>query len=68
MNILNFPNLNSEAYCKNFINGCGNAINVYLMTYKLPEDLIITPSTVKQYYEPSAKNRYIRSVTVKANS
>ena len=68
MNILSFPSLNSEVYCKNFINGCGNVINVYLMTYKLPEDLVITPSKTEQYYEPSAKNRYIRSVTVKANS
>lgn len=67
MNILIFPFLNAEIYCKNYFNGCGNEINVYLMTYKLPEDLVITPSTTEQYYEASAKNRYIRSVKVKAN-
>jgi hypothetical protein len=40
----------------------------YLIGYKLPEDLVVTPSTSKQYFTASAKNRYIRSVTVEATT
>lgn len=67
MNTLTFPILTAEVYCNSFFNGCADSINIYLVNYKLPEDLVITPSTTEQFYQASAKNRYIRSVTVKAN-
>ena len=40
----------------------------YLIGYRLPEDLVITPTKSKQYFTASAKNRYIRSVTVEATT
>lgn len=36
----------------------------YLVEYKLPEDIVVTPSTETHFFQPSARNRYIRSVTV----
>ena len=63
MNILNFGYINSETYCKGFIETDG-IIN-YLLTYKLPENLFVKSTTATQYFEASAKNRYIKSVTVK---
>lgn len=62
MNILNFGHINSETYCKGFIETDG-IIN-YLLTYKLPENLFVKSTTATQYFEASAKNRYIKSVTV----
>lgn len=62
MNILNFQHINSETYCKSFIES-DNIIN-YLLTYKLPENLFVKSTTATQYFEASAKNRYIKSVTV----
>lgn len=62
MNILNFKNINSETYCKGFIETAG--IVNYLLTYELPENLFVKSTTATQYFEASAKNRYIKSVTV----
>lgn len=44
--------------------GKGTIVN-YLLTYKLPEDYVITPTMENQMVAPNAKNRYIRSVLVK---
>ena len=45
-----------------------DSLEHYLVGYQLPEDVFITPSTTKQYFTPSAKNRFIRSITVEATS
>lgn len=66
----NYNQLNAQTLCSKIIerdNGIGyDSLEVYLLGYKLPEDLVIKPSATEQYFMASAKNRYIRSVTVEA--
>ena len=57
----------ADNLCYKFI-GAHGAPWSYTVDYRLPEDLVITPSASEQFYKSSARNRYIRSVTVKASS
>ena len=70
MFILNYDSVDSQVLCKTIIglNRGYDNLEQYLIGYQLAEDLVITPTTSEQFFIASAKNRYIRSVTVKAKS
>lgn len=71
MFVWDYNKLDAKVFCSKFIGSiCSgyDGLEKYLIGYQLPEDLVITPSTTKQYFTASAKNRYIRSVTVEATS
>lgn len=64
-----YSSINAQTLCTKIIGktaGGYDDLESYLIGYQLPEDLVITPSASEQYFTASAKNRYIRSVTVKA--
>lgn len=66
-----YNSLDSQVLCTYIIGrtrGGYDKLESYLIGYQLPEDLFITPTTTKQYFTASAKNRYIRSVTVEATT
>ena len=63
---LEYNTLFSEQYCGMFVRD--DSLAKYLISYKLPEDLVITPTISQQYFTAGAKNRYIRSVTVNATA
>lgn len=46
------------------LESCGNPVFNWLAFGKLPENPIVTPSNNTQYIQPSAKNRYLQSVTI----
>lgn len=62
MDILTFNTINAESYCKSLVKA--NGIQRYLLNYHLPENLFVKSTTETQYIAASAKNRYIKSVTV----
>lgn len=67
----NYSNIDAQVLCHGTIGrtrGGYDSLESYLIGYQLPEDIVITPSTSKQYLTASAKNRYIRSVTVEATT
>lgn len=71
MFVWEYKNFDSQVLCTKFIGsrkGGYDSLERYLVGYQLPEDLFITPTTTQQYFTASAKNRYIRSVTVAAAS
>lgn len=71
MFVWDYKGLDAQVLCTKLINrtrGGYDGLENYLLSYQLAEDLVITPSTREQYFTPSAKNRYIRSVTVKATT
>ena len=71
MFMLNYDSVDSQVLCKTIIGlnrGGYDNLEQYLIGYQLAEDLVITPTTSEQFFIASAKNRYIRSVTVKAKS
>ena len=71
MFILNYNSIDSQILCKTIIgmaSGGYDNLEQYLIGYQLPEDLVITSTASQQFFVASAKNRYIRSVTVKATA
>ena len=64
------PTINSLSLINQIIgNGlcsCGNPIFQILTFGKIPENPVVTPTTSIQVITPSAPNRYLQSVTVKA--
>lgn len=71
MFILNYNSIDSQVLYKTIIgmkNGGYDNLEQYLIGYQLPEDLIVTPTASQQFFIASAKNRYIRSVIVKATA
>lgn len=47
------------------LNACNNPVFNWLTFGRIPENPVITPNGNTQVVYPSAKNRYIQSVTVK---
>ena len=67
----NYNKMDAQVLCTYAVRGAKggyDSLEAYLVGYQLPEDLVITPSSAKQIYTASAKNRYIRSVTVEATT
>lgn len=65
MEILSIPFLTSEIYALGFCKDVlGNPVYNWLLYGRLPENPVVTPEEYPQYIEPSAKNRYLQSVTV----
>lgn len=63
---LNCREVNSLSFA---ISMCGRSSLVnYLLSYKLPEDYVVKPTNTAQVVTSSAKNRYIRSVTIQGVS
>lgn len=68
-NALQYPFVDSYSYA---LMACGcrtggiqcNPVYNWLLYGKLPEDVVVTSSNVTQFITPSARNRYIASVTI----
>lgn len=62
-----YKNFHADSLCYKYVDSAAHGQPwTYLINYRLPEDLVITPSSEVQFFKASAKNRFIRSVTVNA--
>ena len=68
LNTLMYPCFNTEALVGTFLNGpivsCGNPTFAWLLNGRLPETRTVTPNNTTQVVIPTAKNKYLESVTV----
>jgi hypothetical protein len=69
--IMGMPYFNSISLVNYLVgNRCGSGtwINNFLISNKIGENPVVTPSTSIQVIRPSAPNRYLESVTVNATT
>jgi len=73
--MFNFPTpytycgINPLTYVSQLVTpSCSSSIIGYLAFNKIPENPVITPANTTQVVYPSAKNRYLQSVTVLATT
>ena len=68
-NTLMYPCFNSETLVGRILEpsliSCGNPVFKWLLCGRLPESPVVTPSSTTQTVVPTAKNKYLESVTVK---